>query len=202
MGIGRRHLALVFRDFVFQKHTSWSHGRLDHLLRLSRASKKKQAVENAVVAIRLLTQSSCAMQLDLPLRTNRHGLTWQRQKERTDREEEEEEAAHRPLTSGRQSEIRSDVSEAPSAQSVAERYLNLREEDFQCPKPSFAQAIMTDKEPLPYADIKTPTPPPPTELPTLQQARRELRAKLLRDRSAIAAKVSGRQRASNVPASR
>lgn len=159
------------------------------MLRLSRASKKKQAVENAVVAIRLLTQSSCAMQLDLPLRTNRQGLTWQRQKEMTDRKEEEEEAV-----SGRQSEIRSDVSEAPSAQSVAERYLNLREEDFQCPKPSFAQAIMADKEPLPYADIKTPTPPPPTELPTLQQARRELRAKLLRDRSAIAAKVSGKER--------
>ena len=167
-------------------------GRLEHLLRVSRASKKKQAVENAVVAISLLTQSSRAMQLDSPLRTTRHGLTWQRDREQNDREEEEEEAG-----SGRQSAIRSDVSEAPSAQSVAERYLNLREEDFECPKPAFAKAILAaDTDPVPYADIKTPTPPPPTNVPTLQQARRELRAKLLRDRSAIAAKASSRHRGS------
>ena len=71
------------------------------------------------------------------------------------------------------------MSEAASARSVAERYLKLSEGDFEShasyPRVILAPAAL-DPSPLPYADLKTPTPPPPKEVPTMQQARRELRA--------------------------
>lgn len=84
---------------------------------------------------------------------------------------------------GGRTSARSDVSEAPSARSVAERYLQLKDGDFES-HVAFPRAILAPKENdadlTPYADLKTPTPPPPKDVPTLQQARRELRAKLLR----------------------
>jgi len=48
---------------------------LDHLLQLSRTSRKKQAVENAVIAIGILTQSSRAVELSTGFESSRHGLT-------------------------------------------------------------------------------------------------------------------------------
>ena len=184
--------------------------RLELLLRLSRASKNKQAVENAVLAIAILTRTTRALELTSDMTASRDGPCWHRPQppQPQSRPGSTDDACTYAGRGGGSSSsrtgasVRSDVSEAPSVQSVAERYLNLTDEDLQCRRPSLSQLLSSPHhEDLPYAGLATPTPPPPSVgVPTMQQARRELRAKLLRDRAGIAAKATVTAAAAKRPA--